>query len=152
MTRLRPLAAARGHPIAVGMVIGVIVVQAIWMVEAVCPRMTMTQCLVAAIGLVAAISGLAIAVRAGWLAVITTRALIALPRAPIPASLQADGRRAGIARLRCLAVISGTLYDAHGVRLGLASTRCVLPVSPEPEGGSSAPSGSDPGGGILVGL
>jgi Zn-dependent protease with chaperone function len=110
MTRLRPLAVARGHPIAVGVVVSVIAVQAIWMVEAACPRMTMTQCLVAAIGLVAAASALAIAVRAGWLAATTTRALAALPQAPIPPSLQADARRAGIARLRCLAGTDRTAF------------------------------------------
>lgn len=36
--------------------------------------------------------------------------------------------------LRCLAVISGTLFDARGQRLGLASTRCLLPVTIRSEG------------------
>lgn len=37
------------------------------------------------------------------------------------------------ASLRCVAVVSGTLYDARGQRLGLASTRCLLPVTLEPD-------------------
>jgi hypothetical protein len=53
-------------------------------------------------------------------------------------------------RLRCLAVVSGTLYDAAGQRLGLASTRCLLPVTIEmderPQGHSNEPSGT-----VLVG-
>lgn len=40
--------------------------------------------------------------------------------------------------LRCLAVVSGALYDAAGERLGLASTRCLLPVRLEPDGGAGA--------------
>jgi hypothetical protein len=31
-------------------------------------------------------------------------------------------------RLRCFGVVSGELHDQHGSRLGLASTRCRLPV------------------------
>jgi Zn-dependent protease with chaperone function len=112
MTRLRPWTIAREHPIAVGVVASVIGVQAIWMVEAACPRMTITQCLLAAIGLVAAASALAIAVRASWLAATTTRALAALPHAPISPALQADARRAGIARLRCLAGTDRTAFCA----------------------------------------
>lgn len=37
------------------------------------------------------------------------------------------------ASLRCLAVVSGTLYNAVGHPLGLASTRCQLPVTLEPD-------------------
>jgi len=116
MTRLHPWTVARDHPVAVGVVAGVIAVQAIWMVEAGCPRMTITQCLVAAIGLVAAASALAIAVRAGWLAASTTRALAALPQAPMSPSLHASAHRAGIARLRCLAGTDRTAFCAGLLR------------------------------------
>ena len=79
MTRLRPLRVARRHPVAVGVVAGVIAVQVIWMVEAACPPMKISDCLTAAIVLVGAASALALIVRAGWLAATTARALAALP-------------------------------------------------------------------------
>jgi beta-lactamase regulating signal transducer with metallopeptidase domain len=116
MTHLRPWAAAREHPVAVSVVVGVIAVQATWMVEAMCPQMSITECLVAAIVLVAGASMLAIAVRAGWLAATTTRALATLPRALMPQSLQAAARRAGIARLRCLAGSDRTAFCAGLLR------------------------------------
>ena len=116
MSRLRPWAAAREHPVAVGVVAGVIAVQVTWMVEAACPRMSITECLVAAIVLVAGASMLAIAVRAGWLAATTTRALATLPRAPMPESLPASARRAGITRLRCLAGSDRTAFCAGLLR------------------------------------
>jgi hypothetical protein len=52
--------------------------------------------------------------------------------------------------LRCLAVVSGTLYDARGQRLGLASTRCLLPVTIEPDERPPAHA-NDPSGSVLVG-
>jgi Zn-dependent protease with chaperone function len=116
MTRLRPWAAARRHPVAVAVVVGVIAVQATWMVEAVCPRMSITECLIAAIVFVAGASMLAIAVRAGWLAATTTRALAALPRAPMPETLRAAARRALITRLRCLAGTDRTAFCAGLLR------------------------------------
>ena len=116
MTHLRPWAAARQHPVAVAVVVGFIAVQATWMVEAMCPRMSITECLIAAIILVAGASMLAIVVRAGWLAATTTRALAALPRAPMPQSLRAAARRAGIARLRCLAGTDLTAFCAGLLR------------------------------------
>ncbi|HWF69862.1 MAG TPA: M56 family metallopeptidase [Mycobacterium sp.] len=116
MTRLRPWTVARGHPVAVGVVAGVIAVQAIWMVEAACPRMTITQCLVAATGLVAGASALGVAVRASWLAVITTRALAAVPRSPISPALQASADRAGITRVHCLAGTDRTAFCAGLLR------------------------------------
>ena len=112
MTYPRPWTVAREHPVAVGVVVGVIAVQLIWMGEAMCPRMTITECLVAAVVLVAAASLLAVAVRACWLAATTTRALAALPQAPTSPSLQAAARRAGIARVRCLAGTDRTAFCA----------------------------------------
>jgi Zn-dependent protease with chaperone function len=113
MTTLPPLRVAREHPIAVGVVAGVIGVQAAWMLGAsVCPMMTMTECVVTAIALVAGASVLAIVVRAGWLAVTTTRALVTLPRVPVPPLLQAAAGRAGIARVRCLAGSDQTAFCA----------------------------------------
>jgi Zn-dependent protease with chaperone function len=112
MTHLQPWTVVREHPVAVGVVAGVIAVQVTWMVEAACPRMSITECLVAAIGLVAAASVLGFAVRAGWLAATTTRALARFPRAAIPQSLQAAARRAGVARLRCLAGFDRSAFCA----------------------------------------
>jgi Zn-dependent protease with chaperone function len=113
MTQLRPLRVAREHPIAVGVVAGVIAVQAAWMLgAAVCPMMSMTECLVSAIALVAAASVLAIVVRAGWLAATTTRALTTLPQASMSPSLQAAAHRAGITRLHCLAGTDRTAFCA----------------------------------------
>jgi Zn-dependent protease with chaperone function len=113
MTPLRPLRVAREHPIAVGVVAGVIAVQAAWMIgAAVCPMMSMTECVVTAIALVAAASVLAIVVRAVWLAATTTRALATLPRVPVPPSLQAAAHRAGITRVRCLAGTDRTAFCA----------------------------------------
>lgn len=34
---------------------------------------------------------------------------------------------------RCLAAVSGMLYDAAGERLGVASTRCLVPVRIDPD-------------------
>jgi Zn-dependent protease with chaperone function len=103
MTQLRPVRVARDHPIAVGVVAGLIAVHAAWMLGvSVCPRMTMTECVVTAIALVAAASGLAVVVRAGWLAFTTARARASLRRVAVPPSLQAAAGRAGIARMRCL--------------------------------------------------
>jgi hypothetical protein len=120
MTQLRPMRVAREHPVAVSVVAGVIAVQAIWMAEAACARMTVPECLIAAIVLVAAASVLALVVRAGWLAATTTRALAALPRAAIPEPLQAAAHRAGITRLRCLAGTDRTAFCA-----GLCSPVCL---------------------------
>jgi BlaR1 peptidase M56 len=113
MTRLRPWTVAREHPIAVGVVAGVIAVQAAWMLGvAVCPRMSMTECIVSAIVLVLGASAAAIVVRIGWLAATTARALSALPQAPMPPALEAAAQRAGIARLRCLAGSDRTAFCA----------------------------------------
>jgi len=49
-----------------------------------------------------------------------------------------------------VAVVSGTLYDARGQRLGLASTRCLLPVTIEPDERPSAHT-NEPSGTVLVG-
>jgi beta-lactamase regulating signal transducer with metallopeptidase domain len=112
MTPRRLFAMARQHTVAVAVVAGVIAVQVIWMWEAACPRMTMAECLVAAIALVAVASVLAFVVRASWLAAITARALAILPRAPVPPSVQAAANRAGIARIRCLAGTERTAFCA----------------------------------------
>jgi BlaR1 peptidase M56 len=116
MTRLRPLRVARRHPVPVGVVTGVIAVQVIWMVEAACPPMKISDCLTAAIVLVAAASALALIVRAGWLAATTARALAALPRAPKPESLVAAAQCAGITRLCCLAGTDRTAFCAGLLR------------------------------------
>jgi beta-lactamase regulating signal transducer with metallopeptidase domain len=116
MTRLWPMRVARRHPVAVGVVAGVIAVQVIWMAEAACPPMAITDCLVAAIVLVAAVSALAVAVRASWLAATTARELGALPRASAPPSLVAAAQCAGITRLRCLAGTDRTAFCAGFLR------------------------------------
>jgi len=111
------LTTVREHPIAIAVVVGLIGVQVAWMVgAAVCPRMTMTECLVSAVLLVAAASVLSIAVRVGWLAATTTRALATLARASMQQSLETAARRAGIARLRCLAGTDRTAFCAGLVR------------------------------------
>jgi Zn-dependent protease with chaperone function len=113
MTTLRPMRVAREHPIAVGVVVGVIGVQAAWMLGAsVCPMMTMTECVGTAVTLVAGASVLAIAVRVGWLAATTTWALANLRRTAAPPLLQAAARRAGIARMRCLVGPDRTAFCA----------------------------------------
>jgi Zn-dependent protease with chaperone function len=116
MTRLRPMRLARRHPVAVGVVAGVIVVQVIWMAKAACPSMKITDCLAAAIVVVAAGSALAVAVRASWLAATTARELAALPRASAPPSLIAAAQGAGITRLRCLAGTDRTAFCAGFLR------------------------------------
>lgn len=111
MTGLRPWTLARQHPIAVGVIAGVIAIQAGWMLgAAVCPRMTMTECVLGAIALVAVASVLAIAFRVGWLAATTARALAALPPAHMAPSLQAAAHRVGIAHLHCLAGTDRTAF------------------------------------------
>ncbi|MGH3677238.1 MAG: M56 family metallopeptidase [Mycobacterium sp.] len=117
MTEIRLWAVAREHPVAVGVVVGVIGVQTAWMVgAAVCPMMSMTECVVSAVALVAAASVLALVVRATWLAATMTRAVATLPGAPKPPSLQAAADRAGIARLRCLAGTDRTAFCAGLLR------------------------------------
>jgi Zn-dependent protease with chaperone function len=125
MTRLRPLRVARRHPVAVGVVAGVIAVQVIWMAEAACPPMKITDCLVAAIVLVAAASALAVAVRTSWLAVITARELAALPRASAPPSLLAAAQSAGVTRLCCLAGTDRTAFCAGFLRPRVYLTTAV---------------------------
>jgi Zn-dependent protease with chaperone function len=113
VTYLRPWGAVREHPIAVGVVVGIIAVQVAWMAgAAVCPQMTMTECVAAAVVLVAGSSGLAIVVRAVWLAATTTRALTKLPRVQVTPSLRAAADRAGISRLRSLAGTDRTGFCA----------------------------------------
>jgi Zn-dependent protease with chaperone function len=68
-----------------------------------CPSMSMAGCLASAIGLVAAISLAATAVRAGWLARRAGRAVAALPHAAVPVRLRAAAGRAGVTRLVGLA-------------------------------------------------
>lgn len=81
MTQLRPLRVAREHPIAIAVVAGIVGVQVAWMLgAAVCPRMTMTECVVSAVVLVAAASVLAIMVRIAWLAATTTGLWLRSPR------------------------------------------------------------------------
>jgi beta-lactamase regulating signal transducer with metallopeptidase domain len=127
----RPLTAAREHPIAVAVVAGVIAVQAAWMLgAAVCPRMTMTECVGAAIALVAGASVLAIAVRVGWLAGTTARALATLRRVSTPESLQVAARRARIARLRCLAGTDRTAFCAGLFRPYVYVTAAAELMSP----------------------
>jgi beta-lactamase regulating signal transducer with metallopeptidase domain len=117
VTYARPWTVAREHPVAVGVVVGVIAVQVAWMVGArVCPRMSMTECVVTAIALVATASALGVVIRIAWLAASTSRALAALPRAPISPSLQSAADRAGITRLRCLAGTDRTAFCAGFVR------------------------------------
>ena len=116
MTRLRPLRVARRHPVAVGVVTGVIAVQVIWMSEAACPPMTITDCLLAAIVLVAPVTALAVVARASWLAATTARDLAVLPRASAPPSLVAAAQRAGVTRLRCLAGTDRTAFCAGLLR------------------------------------
>jgi Zn-dependent protease with chaperone function len=115
VTDFLPRTVVREHPIAVGVVVGVIAVQAAWMggaAMAVCPRMTMTECVIAAVALVAAASVAGFAIRVGWLAATTTRALAGLARVPIPHPLQDAAHRAGIARLRCLGGTDRTAFCA----------------------------------------
>jgi Zn-dependent protease with chaperone function len=116
MTRLRPLRVAQRHLVAVGVITGVIAVQVIWMAEAACPPMGITDCLSAAIMLVTVASALAVSVRASWLAATTARELAALPRASAPPSLIAAAQSAGITRLRCLAGTDRTAFCAGLLR------------------------------------
>lgn len=113
MTRRWAWSVVREHPVAVGLVAGVIAVQAAWMLgAAVCPRMTMTECVVTAVALVAGASVLGIAGRVGWLAATTARALAKLHRVPAPQLLEAAARRAGISRLRCVASTGRSAFCA----------------------------------------
>jgi Zn-dependent protease with chaperone function len=130
MTRLRPLRVARRHPVAVGVVTGVIVVQLIWMSEAACPPMNIADCLLAAIVLVAAVSALAIAARASWLAATTTRELAALPRASAPPSLLAAAHSAGVTRLCCLAGTDRTAFCAGFLRPRVYLTTAIATLGP----------------------
>jgi Zn-dependent protease with chaperone function len=102
-------ARARRHPVAGG----VIVLQAVYSAGmAICPRMTMTACLAAAIVVVLGASVTAVAARAAWLAASAARAVAALPRAAPPVALAGAARRAGIRRIRCLAGTGAAAFCA----------------------------------------
>ena len=104
---------ARGHPVALAVTGGVIALQAVYSAGmALCPRMTMTACLAAAILVVLGGSAVAIAARAAWLAAEAARAVAALPRAAPPALLAGAARQAGIRRIRCLAGTGPTAFCA----------------------------------------
>ncbi len=104
---------ARGHPVALAVTGGVVALQAVYTAGmALCPRMTMTACLAAAIGVVLGASVIAIAARAAWLAAAAARAVAALPRAAPSAELAGAARRAGIRRIRCLAGSRPTAFCA----------------------------------------
>jgi Zn-dependent protease with chaperone function len=92
------------RPLALGVVAVLIGLRVAWRPGAgICGTMTMTGCLTVAGLLVALVSLVAVAVRAVWLAVRGSRALAALPRAPVPMALAVVARRAGVRRLVCLA-------------------------------------------------
>jgi Zn-dependent protease with chaperone function len=113
VTALQLAGRARRHPVALAVTAGVITAQAAYAASmASCPAMTMTQCLLGANAVVAIASGISIAARAIWLGGAAARAVAAIPRASCPVELAAAARRAGVRRLRCLAVTDGTPFCA----------------------------------------
>jgi beta-lactamase regulating signal transducer with metallopeptidase domain len=68
-----------------------------------CPTMSMSECLTAAIALVAAASVAAIVIRAGFLAVRTTRAIARLDRVPLPEAVREASQRTGVGDVVCVA-------------------------------------------------
>jgi len=103
----------RRHPVALAVTGGVIALQAVYQAGmALCPRMTMTACLAAAILVVLGASVIAMAARAAWLGAAAARAVAALPSAAPPEALAGAARRAGIRRIRCLAGSGATAFCA----------------------------------------
>jgi len=112
-TAARLAGRARGHPVALAVTGGVITLQSVYAAGmALCPRMTMTACLAAAILVVLGGSAVAMAARAAWLGTAAARAVAALPRTMPPAALAGAARRAGIRRIRCLAGSGATAFCA----------------------------------------
>ncbi len=103
----------RRHPVALAVTGGVIALQAVYQAGmALCPRMTMTACLAAAILVVLGASVIAMAARAAWLGAAAARAVAALPSAAPPEALAGAARRAGIRRIRGLAGSGATAFCA----------------------------------------
>jgi Zn-dependent protease with chaperone function len=97
---------------------------------AICPRMTMTRCLAAALLVVAGASMVAVTARAVWLGGAAARAVAALSRAPLPAALAAAARRAGVRRLRCMTGSGCTAFCAGLLRPRVYVTAVVGTLAP----------------------
>jgi Zn-dependent protease with chaperone function len=107
----------RRHPVAAALVGGLIMVHLAWAAgAAVCPRMTMAECLLAAGIVVFGASLTGIAARALWLGIGTASAVAALPRVTAPGELSATARRLGLRRLRCLKGTDATAFCAGLLR------------------------------------
>jgi beta-lactamase regulating signal transducer with metallopeptidase domain len=91
----------RHRPLALSVVVVLIGLRIAWRPGA-GGSMTMTGCFAIAGILVLLASVLSVGARAAWLAVYSSRALAALPRAPVSVELAAAARRAGVHRLICL--------------------------------------------------
>lgn len=89
-----------------------------------CPAVSMTECLTVAVALVAAGSVTAIAVRAGFLAAATARAVATLERVTAPPATRAAAVRAGIGELVCV-----TGDDRAGFCAGLLQPRVYVTSS-----------------------
>ncbi|MDA8320736.1 MAG: M56 family metallopeptidase [Actinomycetota bacterium] len=119
---------ARRHPVPFAVTGGVIALEAVYSAGmAICPQMSMTRCLTAAVLVVAGASTAAITARAAWLAGAAARAVAALSHAAPPAALAGAASRAGIGRIRCLAgtgaaaFCAGLLMPAVYVTAGAAA-------------------------------
>jgi Zn-dependent protease with chaperone function len=97
---MKPLA---GRPALVAMVGGLVAARLAWHPgRAICGQMTVAGCLGVAVLVVAALGGIAWAVRAAWLATAAAREIAALPRGPNPAPLVAAIGRSGVGEVVCL--------------------------------------------------
>jgi Zn-dependent protease with chaperone function len=123
----------RRHPVAAALVGGLIMIHLAWAAgAAVCPRMTMSECLLAATSLVIGASLTAIAARVLWLGIAAARAIATLPRVAAPAHLKTTARQLGLRRLQyvrgtdatafCTGVLRPRVYITTGALTSLAPT------------------------------
>jgi hypothetical protein len=96
---------------------GLIALRVAWHPSAgICGAMTMAGCLSVAAGVVLGVNLAAIAVRAGWLATRTARAVGSLPRTTPPPALTAAAHRCHVARLSCVDGANSSAFCAGLLR------------------------------------
>jgi Zn-dependent protease with chaperone function len=112
-----PIAPARRHPVAATVIAGLGAVHLLLAAGvAVCPRMSMTWCITAAILLVAGASVIAIAVRGIWLAAGAARAVAALTHTDPPEPVASAAMDAGMRGVRYVRGVDSVAFCAGLLR------------------------------------
>ncbi|MEV1240477.1 M56 family metallopeptidase [Nonomuraea sp. NPDC049750] len=122
----------RHNRVGLAVLAGLIGVRLVWH-PSVSAGMTMAQCWLVSIAVVAGASLLAVAARATWLGVAAARSLAALPRAAEPAGLEGAIRRSGVPGVVCLAGANPAAFCAGVLRPRLYLTAGAAEAIPAEE-------------------